>query len=470
MRESRSLLLMLIVLGLAMVIPMAASADLDSATAIPTPAMATATPTIGDDITADGASGYPAGLPNAQVPEGGPDPQAMEDFRNEFLSLLEVLDEICEELFPSARLSGKQHLTIVSPEVAQQLIQVLTHEELYILRQAFDDADYRAFKDALQALDSAVSTWQRESGEGEEGPGASLNSFTVIPTPTPTGRGIQHVVPFPIDKQSTYDINITTGDIFVKEGGPQIPGYPTDVLPPCPKDRFSVMIRYPMKELLDLIEKAVEVADISCEVTVVICPLPGGTNVWGCVAKTVVQVALQVGKGILNYLEWCNGSINSAEIEGTFNNTQVLHADLDDHDQYLQARADAIDRFLFDFRNLNLRARIEANLASPEDDPVSLFALPGNICIKDDPQPGGFNVEIMGDPNDPLTPERLRRCGLLEVVSDTVRSAIDLTSLAGQDVHNAEAEFDAAVEHYNNQEWKLAYARFRKAFREAVKP
>jgi hypothetical protein len=26
------------------------------------------------------------------------------------------------------------------------------------------------------------------------------------------------------------------------------------------------------------------------------------------------------------------------------------------------------------------------------------------------------------------------------------------------------------VEHYNNGEWKLAYARFRKAYREAVRP
>jgi hypothetical protein len=41
---------------------------------------------------------------------------------------------------------------------------------------------------------------------------------------------------------------------------------------------------------------------------------------------------------------------------------------------------------------------------------------------------------------------------------------------AGESVNNAEAEFDAAVAHYDDGEWKLAYARFRKAYREAVRP
>jgi hypothetical protein len=45
-----------------------------------------------------------------------------------------------------------------------------------------------------------------------------------------------------------------------------------------------------------------------------------------------------------------------------------------------------------------------------------------------------------------------------------------MTRATGQDVNNAEAEFDAAIQHYNNGEWKLAYARFRKAYREAGRP
>jgi hypothetical protein len=45
-----------------------------------------------------------------------------------------------------------------------------------------------------------------------------------------------------------------------------------------------------------------------------------------------------------------------------------------------------------------------------------------------------------------------------------------MNAVAGQNTHNAEAEFDAAVEHYNNGEWKLAFTRFRNAYRDAVRP
>ena len=51
-----------------------------------------------------------------------------------------------------------------------------------------------------------------------------------------------------------------------------------------------------------------------------------------------------------------------------------------------------------------------------------------------------------------------------------MQSAINMTESAEESVNNAWAEFDAAVEHYNNHEWKLSYARFRKAYREAVRP
>ena len=132
-------------------------------------------------------------------------------------------------------------------------------------------------------------------------------------------------------------------------------------------------------------------------------------------------------------------------------------------DWNLTTRANWTDHFLFEFRNLNLRSRIEANLASPEDDPVVLFELPGDVCITTD-------LEVISADNPKFSSGRIAGCGLLEVVSDTVRSAIDMTIIAGGSVNNAEAEFDAAVQHYNNGEWKLAYARFRKAYREAVRP
>jgi hypothetical protein len=133
------------------------------------------------------------------------------------------------------------------------------------------------------------------------------------------------------------------------------------------------------------------------------------------------------------------------------------------HDQNLTTRFNWTDNTLFHFRNLNLRSRIEDNLASPVDDPIALFTLPGDICITTD-------LEVISTDNPRFSPGRIAGCGLLEVVSDTVRSAIDITAIAGESINNAEAEFDAAVAHYSNGEYKLAYARFRKAYREAVRP
>ena len=148
--------------------------------------------------------------------------------------------------------------------------------------------------------------------------------------------------------------------------------------------------------------------------------------------------------------------------EALYHDTEIIHADLDDHDQNLTTRSNWTDRFIFDFRSLNLRLNIEANLASPDDDPHALLALPRAVCIT--PELEALQL------SDPFASEVIAGCGLLEVVSDTVRSAIDMNKIAGQDVNNAEAEFSAAVEHYDDGEWKLAYARFRKAYREAVRP
>jgi hypothetical protein len=485
MRKRRSLFRpIVIVLVLAMVIPMAASAGLGSTTATPTPVVATATPIIGDNTdlvpaettdtesssmtTVDGALALPGGVFNFQIPEGGPDPQAMEDFRTELFSLADMLNKLLDEAYPTAKVNGRQLAPAVKMD--QQPIQELTHEELYIIRQALDasSVELKALESEIKTLRSIVSTSLKGSREGEEGLGPSLGSFTVIPTPAPVPLDTMHHDTL----ENANSKNIEAGDIFIKEGGNenQTPAYPTDV--GCPKDFYDSVAIWTIQKVIDALELARSWVELGCVSVIVVCPVPGevGANFPSCIAAAVVDGLFATAKAILNGFSFCNGGIVSAQHEAIFNNTQILHSDLIDHEKHLNRRANAIDRFIFDFRNLNLRTRIEANLASPEDDPISLLTLPSSICIKEDPEPGGFNVEIVGKPNDPLTPERLRRCGLLEVVSDTVRSTIDMNLAAGQSVNNAEAEFQAAVAHFDAGEWKLSYARFRKAFREAVRP
>jgi len=154
--------------------------------------------------------------------------------------------------------------------------------------------------------------------------------------------------------------------------------------------------------------------------------------------------------------------VDSATIQALYEDTKIVHADLAMHDGNLHTRFNWTDKFLFNFRNLNLRLNIEANLASPDDEPHALLALPRHVCISTE-------LETL-QATDPYAPEVIAGCGLLELVRDTVEKAIEMTLVAGESVHDAQAEFDAAVVHYNNGEWKLAYTRFRNAYRDALRP
>ena len=98
-----------IVLALAPVMPMAASPDPGSVTGSPT--LDDSTNQVlgqGADIgstgvtTAHGTLGYLTASPNTPGPEGGPDPQAMEDFRRDLLSIADALNTPASELISAA--------------------------------------------------------------------------------------------------------------------------------------------------------------------------------------------------------------------------------------------------------------------------------------------------------------------------------------------------------------------------------
>jgi len=374
----------------------------------------------------------------------GPEPLALEGFRSELLELVDKLDQLSGEL-PSgyAGLSNIQH----SLKMARKRIQELTDEELYMVQNSF--TDYKVVKAGLGSVKSLVQASKKRSIE-DEGLGPSLSSFTIIPTPTPVTiptPGIVH------DTDVHSDVNEQTGDLWD-------PAWPTDV--GCPKHGYPFEVTFSLMGLLK-IEKAGEIiAKVMCGEHTVTCP---GTNVQDpvqCLAAVIIHTITNITEDLLAGFKFCDGNTQSALIEALYHDTEIIHADLDDHDQNLTTRFNWTDKFIFDFRNLNLRLNIEANLSSPDDDPHALLVLPRAVCIS--PELEALQL------SDPFAPEVIAGCGLLEVVSDTVRSAIDMTIIAGESVNNAEAEFQAAVAHYDAQQWKLAYARFRKAYREAVRP
>jgi hypothetical protein len=397
-------------------------------TEVPSPVKVTPTPT---------ASIYTQPCP------GSDDSKAMEEFRAELLTTADVLDA----LYPYAQAAAQAKGEGPAPRVNRKLIEAATHQELCWVRSTFGE-DYTLFKDMIKVLKSQGLTSAQTSGP--------LNSFTIIPTPTPVTTptpGIRHT-----GQDQTND---QLGDL------PE-PDYPTSV--GCPKERYSPWALFATliaKTAAAVVEDPLD--DLACEGTLIVIALPfgGGTSLPACVAWGIAKGILLAAEAVDEGLNFCNDAINGAELSAAYDNIKIIHAELAMADWNLTTRANWTDHFLFEFRNLNLRSRIEANLASPEDDPIVLFELPGDVCITTD-----LEVYDMNDPGQRYSADRIAGCGLLEVVSDTVRSAIDMTEIAsGPDsVHNAKAEFQAAVDHYNHGEWKLAYARFRKAYREAVRP
>ncbi|MGA9347308.1 MAG: hypothetical protein WBW48_00705 [Anaerolineae bacterium] len=452
MRERRSLFV-LVVLVLATVIPMATSADRDSATGTPIPIMATATPTptSGDDIvcfdmsTVGEAAADSLGTSDGLGAGNVPDHQAVQAFRADLLGLLDTLEEINAELPPQMRERNQDRLRIERQRIAES-----TDQELDLLRTAF--ADSRIAGASLKLVRAEIlAAKEAPPAEGTEA-GRPLNSFPIIPTPTPVTTpppGIEH------DEDRHEQVNEEAGDLFVVRDIGDVG---------CPADGYAYEVNFGMMVAIDALKVVSLVLDVMCKEKTVTCP---GANVQDppvCWASAIATDVTSITEDVNEGFNYCNNLVQQNLIQSTFENLQIIHADLHDHDQNLTTRFNMTDKFLFDFRNLNLRLNVEANLASPGDDPQAAFTLPRAVCIS-------TALETLQE-QDSFSPDVIAGCGLLEIVSDTVKSGIDMTIVAsGPDsVHNAQAEFDAAVQHYNNQEWKLAYARFRKAYREAVRP
>jgi hypothetical protein len=341
-----------------------------------------------------------------------------------------------------------------SLEVQRSRIQQLTDEQLYVLQVSF--SDLKSLQADIQSAKSWVLTVKERSSEDGEGTRPSLNSFPTIPTPTPVTTptpGIVH------DKDVHGDVNKETGDLHPPGMWPDLWD---NIVVGCPQGGYPTELIAALAVAIRISEAAEIITETICKSKTVTCPGTNANDIVDCIPNAIAKGITLLLQAVKEGFDFCNGNVTSARIEALYHDTEIIHADLHDHDQNLTTRFNWMDKFLFDFRNLNLRLEIEANLASPDDDPHALLALPRAVCIS--PELEALQL------TDPFASEVMAGCGLLEVVSDTVRSAIDMTINAGEDVNNAEAEFAAAVAHYDNGEWKLAYARFRKAYREAVRP
>ena len=448
------MILAIVLLAAAVLLPITTSADRDPPAVRPTP---TVNANDGSNVvcvdlsTIHSASARSQESSNGLTGEGQVDPQAMEQFRQQLLNLLNQLDRLSDQL--PTQSAGYRSDAKYALKQAREHIRQLTPQQLSLMQRAFRDAgaDVNGLRSNLEVVETQVLA-ARRSAEIAPQAKAAPNSFPSVPTPTPNPGAIVHT------KAAQDQINNETGDLFP-------PAWPTDVA--CPAKGYPTEVMFGMMVAVDVLKGVQIVLDTWCKEKTVTCPGSDPQDPIACWIAAGSKFILNVTEDVKEGFEYCNGNVTSAQIEALWHDTRIIHASLHEHDQNLITRTRNDNELLFDFRNLNLRLNIEANLASPNDNPEALFTLPRRFCISQ-------QLERLTDPNssdyDPFAPEAIAGCGLLEVVSDTVRSAIDMTRNAGQPINNAEAEFQAAVNHYNHQQWKLAYERFRKAYREAVGP
>ncbi|MBK7780475.1 MAG: hypothetical protein IPJ58_06730 [Ardenticatenia bacterium] len=176
---------------------------------------------------------------------------------------------------------------------------------------------------------------------------------------------------------------------------------------------------------------------------------------------------------------------------------QTVLTELMTRNNEIVERADRIDFTNREAWKLRLQLSIEENLLLPDPKPdgsdenrISLFQLTDTVCFNPDellptpvfalPTPDVPTPAPTIDPAPVLAPiptarspfivpDRREQCGLL-LVKRIVEESILMNKMAGNDVHNADDTYAAAMVHLNAGRYKLAYLRFREAYRDAVQP
>ncbi|MSP11329.1 MAG: hypothetical protein EXR62_00085 [Chloroflexi bacterium] len=384
------------------------------------------------------------------APNAPGDPQTPEEMRHLMLDLIDNAIAVQELLGPAAiTAAGGQ------PSAAEDYrytVKYMTTEELTNMVHHLDHTAFQAFRDgnaALQEILAQAEKSQQDSPQARSG-GPSPDYFTIVPTPVPPTAGIDH--------QNAKAQNIQAGDIKINGGSKeQLPDYATSI--GCPTRLYNWSIPDDIGIAAGVLSLVSIGLGLGCKLKAIVCPVPGtiDVSIITCPIKAVVDGAADALKATAAGFILCQDLTAEAWIRANLDNTKIIHSDMIDYNSAFISRANNIDTNIFNFRNLDLRLSIEANLASDEDDPMALYSLPGTICL-------------YGAGYSPTDQGVSAGCGLLEVVRDTVQSTIDMMSLsANQNVFNARTEYQAALDLYNKGQWKLAYARFRKAYREAVR-
>ena len=186
----------------------------------------------------------------------------------------------------------------------------------------------------------------------------------------------------------------------------------------CGSDRPDPIAVKAAEVALDAAKGIWSAADRGCEQTVVVLGEGGNTSLV-CI---IADAALFVAETALDTVKGCRETINTQEIEGSYDRLGHLHTDLEQ-----AATSDA-------------QASIEQNLmlAAPTQN-IATFQLP------------------------------MANGGQLETVATVVQTAMDNMTAAGQSINFAQTFFDQAEALAANGEYKRAYLMYKRSYQEIVK-
>jgi len=338
----------------------------------------------------------------------------------------------------------------------REVIVGLTLEELSVIDHYLGTvADWDDRVAQLTALHASLPAEFELASPGAPAPapigaasdGAALPDFDPLATvPAPVAP-----TPFP----ATRDFKVTQQQM--QTGYP--PAYPVLACPASSEDRLG-SVRFVFMDILTAIDVIGIPIEFLCKYN--FDTLGFGTNAVGCIPSFVFVTVREVFAFTLEYLDFCAGLINSAEIQATYENTRRIMARLNAHDRDMLERFRDNQVFLQDLEASIARQALELNAGSADDDPIALLQLPVGVCRDLQGPAGDFRYRLSSGAN--VGPRR--QCGLLGEVDRAIVELRALVAESGLSTNAADAEIAVAQAHLAAGEYKAAYARYRKAYRE----
>jgi hypothetical protein len=268
---------------------------------------------------------------------------------------------------------------------------------------------------------------------------------------------------------------VTNRTAAVLAGGQDLPSAPYSF---CGSDRQDSAVMAASEAALFVAETVREEASRACDETVVVLGEGGNTSLI-CLITDAIYIA---AKATNQTLAFCDGDIDSAEIEGSYDRLAHIHANLETsiandnaNTTAINSNVDAAEAAIIandntnrnlinantnarsaeiianatanknELKDLILRTQIEADLATPDNSvPLALYLTPSSVCS------GG-------------------QCGRLDLVREIVARTLANIQAAGESIGGAQKLLDQGDALMASGQFKAAYQAFRKAYKAAVK-